>query len=397
MLLKVKSIHLFNNLVFSSEFFFTGVIHFDETKYFLWFEVAAYDGKTELFEEHEQPYRHSIVKNHFRKWSLVQKKDLQNITVFNAEENGRSFYKSNTRFYLPWWLKLDANDLLTDTIDDLTSYETDNERETATDSPVQNSASTNSNSTNQENDSESETSINSPVHDSANTMDNSTIPETDYESEASIGSSDELRSSIVHSETPINPSTYWDNVVCHTQVTSNTSAVSEDLFEETTSSPVMSREQFVDHLKQLKLFVDSVLIQEEYLKEKALQEQNLNILLNEAVEKSIAEKINLQEKGNIQGRYVNLFKRLSLNSVNICEESIKAREKYNKAAQSYNDSLKKLKTIEITDKIKTSLCALTSMNNDFVMSYREKKPVYGTLKEIESSEIFIKKLNEEND
>lgn len=105
-----------------------------------------------------------------------------------------------------------------------------------------------------------------------------------------------------------------------------------------------------DNLLVVLEYLHKVSEREKYLCERAERENELEILFKNAATKTALEDINLQEKA-VKGRYVNLLKRLSVNSANICQEAISARDLYNRKAREFNETSKKLRQIEITPNV----------------------------------------------
>lgn len=116
-----------------------------------------------------------------------------------------------------------------------------------------------------------------------------------------------------------------------------------------------SSESYLCDLRKIKDYVDCVLKEEEALLEKNSEKEKLNELFEDAVIKSAFEENNLISKGMVNKRYANFFKRLSINSKNISESAIQAREKYNKAARAYNVTHKKYKKVDITSELQLAL------------------------------------------
>lgn len=114
----------------------------------------------------------------------------------------------------------------------------------------------------------------------------------------------------------------------------------------------------------LQLFVDEIKKRETYYQERKIQKQELDNLFEVAVLKTDIERNNLNLKGQVNKRYVNIFKRLSLNSQNISQEAINARESYNKAAKKYNESIQSFKKLEVTPEIHQAFINLMYINHE---------------------------------
>lgn len=109
-----------------------------------------------------------------------------------------------------------------------------------------------------------------------------------------------------------------------------------------------------NHLLTMLEFLRKISLIEEYNSDRINRQQELKKLFEDAARKTAVEQLNLQQKGEKTGRYVNIMKRLSNNSSNICEEAIFARDLYNKKVKDYNDTLKKPKKIEFNPEINSA-------------------------------------------
>lgn len=139
-------------------------------------------------------------------------------------------------------------------------------------------------------------------------------------------------------------------------------------------------------VRAMQNLLDEILLREQYLQDREQQEKKLDDLFVDAAIKTALEDQNLQSKAVKDGRYVNLFKRLSLNSKNICEDAIAARELYNKEAQKFNEKGKKIKMIAITTEIKEAFQQILSME---LPSIEENKlPIFLTKTDLEADEKY---------
>lgn len=78
------------------------IIHPDGEKYFLKFEIRQYDEKIALFEEDN-----SVGNNgqNMRTWIRVPSAETQNVQVCEMKDSIGKFYVSDTRYYVPIWLR----------------------------------------------------------------------------------------------------------------------------------------------------------------------------------------------------------------------------------------------------------------------------------------------------
>lgn len=106
------------------------------------------------------------------------------------------------------------------------------------------------------------------------------------------------------------------------------------------SSSDHSTESFitVNDIQIIKNYLDRMIKYDEYKKGMAKKESELVKLFVNAAHKSVAERLNLNEKGETGNpRFVQIMKRFSLSSVHISEEAKDARNLYHQEAKKWGD------------------------------------------------------------
>jgi hypothetical protein len=93
----------------------------------------------------------------------------------------------------------------------------------------------------------------------------------------------------------------------------------------------------IEDFKMIRVFLNDVIFYDEYKELMRSREDDLKNMLKDAAEKCVAERINLDAKGELRNpRMLQMLKRYSINSIRISEEARKACDKYNFHAGKYN-------------------------------------------------------------
>lgn len=144
--------------------------------------------------------------------------------------------------------------------------------------------------------------------------------------------------------------------------------------------------QMIADCETIKQFVDQVLERDEYFNKKSEEKGKLTKAFEEAVINTEMEKMNLANKGIVNKRYVDIMKRLSMNSKNISDEAVLTRDHYNKNAKTYNETIQALKEIKMSENVQKAL------TNVLVFKETPKQiivePIYLTAKDLYDSKEY---------
>lgn len=148
--------------------------------------------------------------------------------------------------------------------------------------------------------------------------------------------------------------------------------------------------ELVPDCEAVESLVDAIKQRSVYYQERKIRKQELDELFVDAVLKTEAEKQNLEKKGPLNKRYVNLMKRLSINSQSISEEAIRARDKYNKAVKTFNETIQTLKKIHVTPEMHTAFTNVMYVNDDALKIHMEQQ--YWTAQDLYESKKYHETL-----
>lgn len=276
---------------------------------------------------------------YFRKWSYVPASVLEDVEVTLLNEDGQDIVLSSTDQYIPWWLTDNRN---MPPINEFLPPDCFLEDELV-----------------ETND------LPQPVNETINSLD-------------------------VFDQSSIDLS--WDNNhntiegFQHPQANSTLMGSSVHSISALSASLEMSIEQN-NALRVIQNFVDEISLRDLYFADRFTERERLGKLFEDAATKTALEQLNLENKEIRDGRYVNLFARLSLNSRNVCEEAMAARDLYTKSVQQYNDSNKKQPEIKVTPDIKKAFETLS--NSNFPTKSEENFPLYLTKRDFADSEKYL--------
>lgn len=144
-----------------------------------------------------------------------------------------------------------------------------------------------------------------------------------------------------------------------------------------------SNNNILKNCDAIKKFINLIVERNQYYEKMDANKKKLKELFEEAVIKTEIERNNLKLKGECNKRFVDMIKRLSVNSKCMSEEAMLARNKYNKAASIYNDSIKHFKKLVVSPELHTAFV-------NIIYNYDEPRkenqaPTYLTAREMYSA------------
>lgn len=446
---------MIDNRAFFTNLVSGGVKYEDEiVDYVLWYEILPFNENIALQSSSTETVRNVSKEMYFRNWTFVQASDLAGIKIFKMEEDEQQFYVSNTKHYVPWWLKTEGlppdNEFLpNEKCSNINpKQQLNNKSLLASDIVMPNSRL-------ERNINNSSSSISNSSKSSAITLTSSSSNESSLDSDTSKtnrgsvlqeivvldcekciqkdfnnnepsvandvtnlhGNTKELQepnpmlrlNAIVHSNQ--NSERVSTSFESRESGSDNYSFSSEDASELsktgsytdsvshldiTTKADICDNpdietfDSMIEKLHMIKEYIEIAINYEVYLKEKEKEKDQLNILFEDMVLKTAEEKGKLDEKGVATGRYVNMFKRLSIKSQNICEEARMSRELYNKQAKSFNETIKRTPNIQIPPEVRNAMKGILKIKTVIVNSHKVSKfPIYETSKDVQSSSLYV--------
>lgn len=407
----------------------------------LQFEIVKFDKNIKTLESKTEQYRKTYQEYLFRNWSFVSEKDLKDVVVDIIEEDKKLILVSSTKYYSPWWLVDDpsvshnsreptrsqnlteAEELEISQILNITSLPAT--LEPSLTRQILEAGFATQNGVSNNNVTTSVTSV-TPDNSSllAESVSASRLP-SDVENMTENGSSmahvltvsdplfllDDLRDKPVDSSPNLtcnnildvsSPSKVFDcDKSVHLDVISTSNALellaiaeSEDM------SPADDKLNSLDltfSLMAVRNFIDLALEHLKYIEEMKLKRNLIKEKFEEAVLSTLQEDLNLKAKGEIKknARYVNILKRLSLNSKEKCENAISARKAYCSLVKEYNCSIRKKNCFSLKEDIKDVIRSIVDKDSlDF--SKIEKLKEYGDTNDFRLSDLYREMLTSDN-
>lgn len=447
----------------------------DDRHYHLQFEIRDFDDKIALTDNSVVKIRTRNMQQHFRRWHFVPAHQLKDTLVTSVRDKSGLFYVTDTRFYVPFWLRaipidLPANEMLpVDTYNVPNCVKNNEASITEQQIPEYCAAQTDAahNNTLKYSDQNAQLTkyirqydrnstmyrryehlpaLNDPLDIDISNIHNESIQQIEQPQLNSpltangclsiLHSADE-HDRICENKNPINNQnidlSFNDPVskvlaeIHNWSLTDDSSDGSDQSMVQNTRSPksycasfsaklnqlnftptlnnftMQDKSEFtepakgdsllfVTDLKLIAQFVDDMLDYDDYKNWLIDQEDEVKQMLKDAIEKTMAERINLDARGVVgDPRLAQIVNRYSLNTVHVSEAARDARNKYNLNAKRWNES----RTVEASamcDEAKSAFDRIVNQRN-FAPFIKTHFKYFETAAELRDTTIYKDMVN----